>query len=65
MTTHLDGGLLLLSVPDAAKRLGISRRTLDRHIARGELAIVRVGSRVLVAEADILAFVAARREQSR
>jgi excisionase family DNA binding protein len=38
----------LVSVAQAAERLGVSVKTLRRRIKARELAVVRVGSRVLV-----------------
>ncbi len=42
----------------AAKRIGISRATLDRLIADGEIRARRAGRRVLVSEASIQEFLA-------
>jgi excisionase family DNA binding protein len=39
---------LLMSTRDAASRLGVSQRTVERAIAGGRLASVRVGRRRLV-----------------
>jgi excisionase family DNA binding protein len=44
---------LLLSRPEAAKRLNISLHSVDRAIARGELKSKRLGGRVLVPVAEI------------
>ena len=43
----------LLTVRDAAARLQVSERTLWRLIARGELAIHRVGRSVRIAPSDL------------
>lgn len=49
----------LLTVPDAAERLGISPRKLWRMIAVGELKSVRVGARgTRIPESALSAFVA-------
>jgi excisionase family DNA binding protein len=37
-----------LSVPEAGKRLGISRNLAYEAAARGEIPIIRIGHRVLV-----------------
>jgi excisionase family DNA binding protein len=50
--------LPLRSVRDAASLLGVSPKTVRRLIARGDLEAVRIGSRVLIREADLKAFVA-------
>lgn len=39
--------------PAAAKRIGISRSTLDRLIADGEIKAKRARSRVLISEDEI------------
>lgn len=38
----------LVSIPGAAKRLGISEKTIRRRIDAGELPIKRIGARVLI-----------------
>lgn len=52
-----------LWVTDAAERLGISRATLDRHIADGDIPAVRLGSRVVIDLDDLKAF--ARKHKTR
>lgn len=47
----------LLTIPEAALRLSISRRTLEREINDGEIAVCRVRGRVLIAESDITAYI--------
>ena len=47
--TDLD----LLDIGRAARRLGISRRTLERRIADGTVRPVRIGRRVLFRPADL------------
>lgn len=39
---------LFLTVPDAAKRLGIGRSLLYRLIASGQITMVKVGRRTLI-----------------
>jgi len=52
--------LNLLTVAEVARRTSLSPLTIRRAIARGELAYVRIVRRVLVREADLIAFVEAR-----
>lgn len=53
---------LLHSLAAAARRMGISLRSLRHLIARGEIATCRpTRRRVLVAEADLVAYVESRR----
>lgn len=56
----------LLPKPEAARRLAISVRTLERQIDAGTgPAVTRIGSRVLIPEDALAAWVAARTEQPR
>lgn len=43
-----DGGRLTLTVPEAARLLGISRTSAYEAAHRGELPIVQIGRRMLV-----------------
>lgn len=43
----------LLTLPAAADALGLSRRTLEREIAAGRLAVVQIRRAVRVAQSDI------------
>lgn len=43
----------LLTLPAAAAQLGISRRTLEREIAAGKLAVVCIRGAVRVAQSDL------------
>lgn len=47
----------LLHIDDAAKRLGITRRTLDRMIAAGEIASPKIAGKRWVHEQEIADFV--------
>jgi len=38
----LDAVIVLLSLPSAARELGISRRTLEREIADGRLPVIEI-----------------------
>ena len=49
---------LLLSLNDAAKRLGIGYTKLKEVIAAGQLKRVRIGGRSLIAESEIQRYVA-------
>jgi excisionase family DNA binding protein len=49
------------SVRDAAARIGISRSSFYLAIARGEIPIVKVGSRTLVLDDDLRAYLARQR----
>lgn len=46
-------GRLLLTIPDAADALSVSRRTVWRMLSAGELRAVRLGRAVRVRTADI------------
>ena len=50
--------VVLLTLPEAAERLRLSRRTVERLIDAGRIRPVRIGRRVLVTEREIAAFVA-------
>jgi excisionase family DNA binding protein len=50
---------VLLTVPEAADRLRVSRRTLERLIAAREVRPVRIGRRVLVSEREVESYLAA------
>lgn len=52
----------MLTVRQVAERLQASERTVRRAIASGELAVHRIGAAVRVSEADLAAFLAARRQ---
>ena len=54
----------LLTVEEAADRLGTSVRFVRRLIAEWCIAYVRVGRHVRIAEADLASFVAAGRVEA-
>jgi excisionase family DNA binding protein len=54
----------LLTVEEAADRLGTSVRFVRRLIAERRIAYVRVGRHVRIAEADLAIFVAAGRVEA-
>ena len=54
----------LLTVEEAADRLGTSVRFVRRLIAERRIAYVKVGRHVRIAEADLMSFVAAGRVEA-
>jgi excisionase family DNA binding protein len=54
----------LLTVEEAADRLGTSVRFVRRLIAERRIAYVKVGRHVRVSEADLTGFVAAGRREA-
>ena len=54
----------LLSVQEAADRLGTSVRFVRRLIAERRIAYVKVGRHVRIAQADMVEFVAAGRVET-
>jgi excisionase family DNA binding protein len=50
---------------EAAKELRESVRELERQIAAGEIAVHRIGRRVLIARSDLDAFLKGHREEAR
>jgi excisionase family DNA binding protein len=54
----------LLTVEEAADRLGTSVRFVRRMIAERRIAYIRVGRHVRIAEADLASFVAAGRVEA-
>jgi excisionase family DNA binding protein len=51
----------LLSIPEAAHQVGLSRASLYRAVNRGDLALVKIGGRTLVHPDDLQALVSANR----
>jgi excisionase family DNA binding protein len=47
----------LLSIADAARALNVSRSTINRVIACGDLAVVKIGDRTLVRPEDLDALI--------
>ncbi|MDP9333541.1 MAG: helix-turn-helix domain-containing protein [Actinomycetota bacterium] len=64
MRTNNDGQQLLLTIPQAAHRLGVGRSTVYELTARGELEVVHIGrcARIPIASVDV--FVERIRDQS-
>jgi excisionase family DNA binding protein len=61
----LESGPTLLGLEDAAGRLGTTRRTVERLIARGDLTIVRLPGvrRTLIDTEDLARLVAAGKQR--
>jgi excisionase family DNA binding protein len=57
MSEVADKSPLLHTRNEAVALLRISVRTLDRLIADGQLAVCKIGSRVLIADQEIARFV--------
>jgi len=51
----------LLTLDDAAERLGLSPRTIRTWAARRIIPVAKIGRRVLIPEADLETWVAARK----
>lgn len=50
---------MLLTLPEVAKHLRVSLRTLEREVADGRLAIVRIRTRRMVDPAELARYIAA------
>jgi excisionase family DNA binding protein len=57
MTTIVPGERLVLTVAEAGELLGISRAFAYELVARGELPVIRLGRRIVVPKAALLAMV--------
>lgn len=53
---------LLYSVTEGAQRLGIGRSMMYELLARGEVAAVKIGRRTLIADTELVRYVATLRE---
>lgn len=47
----------LIGVAEAAQRLSVSRRSLERRIAEGQIKCVKIGRRTLIALQELDAFI--------
>jgi excisionase family DNA binding protein len=56
-TTIVPGERLVLTVAEAGELLGISRAFAYELVARGELPVIRLGRRIVVPKAALLAMV--------
>lgn len=59
-----ESATYLLSVMEAATRLGLSEETVRRYIRHGELSAIKFGRRVLVHPEDLDAFIDSCRPRS-
>lgn len=56
-TTNFPSQPRMHSRDDIARMLGVSKQTVDRLIRSGELAALKVGRRVLIADTDLQALI--------
>jgi excisionase family DNA binding protein len=61
----MDGGILTLTVSEAAKALGIGRNLAYEAIQRGEIPSLRIGRRVVVPRAALAAMLSGSGEQNK
>ena len=54
--------LRFYTIADVAEMLDLSVRTVRRAVARGDLAVHRIGAAVRIAEADLKVFLALHRQ---
>jgi excisionase family DNA binding protein len=54
----------MLTLKEAAQELGICRRSVERHIERGELRVHRFGRAVRIDKSDLETFVRSKRDLS-
>jgi excisionase family DNA binding protein len=64
MSTNDDGQQLLLTIPQAAHRLGVGRTTVYELTSAGELEVVYIGRCARIPAASVDAFVERIRDQS-
>jgi excisionase family DNA binding protein len=57
---HSDIESALIGISHLAERLGLSRRTIHRILARGELPSLQIGGRRLVRLSDVCHWLAGR-----
>lgn len=51
---------LVVDIPEAARKLGVSRTLAYRLIRAGDLKVVKIGSRSLIAQDELRRFVVSR-----
>ncbi|MBA3476296.1 MAG: helix-turn-helix domain-containing protein [Actinobacteria bacterium] len=56
---------MYISIRRAVEESSVSQATLNRWIERGDLAVVKVGGRILIDTADLRAFLDAHKETRR
>ena len=49
------------SVDEVAKEIGVSKRTIERFIKKGELKYYRFGSRIIISESQLNTFAEKKR----
>lgn len=57
-----DPAPLAHTIPDACRRIGLSRSTLYELLKAGEIRSFKVGARTLIPDSDLAEFVAKRLE---
>lgn len=55
---------LLLTVPQAANRLGISRSTLYLLLRNGDITAIKIGRSVRIAVAELERWIAAKQQEA-
>jgi len=60
MTACYDKSIALLSIPEVAKLLNVSTKTVRRWIEANQIAVVRLGRSVRMSQAELARFIAAR-----
>ena len=53
MKFRVSGPKLLLSVAEVVERTGLSESNVRRRLREGEIAKIKIGRKILVAEADL------------
>lgn len=61
METNIVMTTQLLTINRAAEKLSVSRSSLYKLVARGDLRIIKIGKAARIADADIDAFIARMR----
>jgi excisionase family DNA binding protein len=59
---YLCDEITFLTISQVAERLNVTTRTVRRWIKKGDLPVHRFGGVVRIAERDLLAFIALRRQ---
>lgn len=58
----LSDQIKFFTITEIAERIGVATRTVRRWVSAGDLVVHRFGGVVRIAEGDLRAFLAARRE---
>jgi excisionase family DNA binding protein len=56
-TLHLDPAKIALTVPESAFAVGVSARTINEWIRRGDLKSLKLGGRRLIRRSDLQDFI--------